>query len=61
MLLKNIEKKIKNEIGPPTIRVGRKILKKLTQFSPRSHPRHLVGQNTAQKDTIKDITSDSHG
>ena len=32
---------------------------KLTQFSPRSHPRHLVGKGTAQKDAIKDVTSDS--
>ena len=30
---------------------------KLTQLSPRSHPRHLVGKRTAQKDAIKDITS----
>ena len=32
---------------------------KLTQYSSRSHPRHLVGKRTAQKDTIIDITSDS--
>ena len=32
---------------------------KLTQLSPGSHPRHLVGTRTAQKDAIKDITSDS--
>ena len=32
---------------------------KLTQLSSRSHPRHLVGKRTAQKDTITDITSDS--
>ena len=32
---------------------------KLTQLSPRSHPRHLVRKRTAQKDTIIDITSDS--
>ena len=32
---------------------------KLTQLSPRSHPRHLVGKRTAQKGAIKDITSDS--
>ena len=31
---------------------------KLTQLSSRSHPRHLVGKRTAQKDTIIDITSD---
>ena len=34
-------------------------LQKLTQLSSRSHPRHLVGKRTAQKDTIIDITSDS--
>ena len=33
---------------------------KLTQLSSRSHPRHLVRKKTAQKDTIIDITSDSH-
>ena len=32
---------------------------KLTQLSPRSHPRHVVGKRTAQKDAIKDNTSDS--
>ena len=32
---------------------------KLTQLSPRFHPRHLVGKRTAQKDAIKDFTSDS--
>ena len=32
---------------------------KLAQLSPRSHPRHLVGKRTAQKDAIKDITSNS--
>ena len=32
---------------------------KLTQLSSRSHPRHLVGKRTAQKDTTTDITSDS--
>ena len=39
-------------------RVGRKTLK-LIQLSPRFHSRHLVGKRTAQKGTIKDITSDS--
>ena len=29
---------------------------KLTQLSSRSHPRHLVGKRTAQKDTIIDIS-----
>ena len=28
---------------------------KLTQLSPRSHPRHLVGKRTVQKYGIKDI------
>ena len=32
---------------------------KLTQLKPRSYPRRSVGKRTAQKDTIKDITSDS--
>ena len=32
---------------------------KLTQLSPRSYPRHLVGKGTAQKETIIDIISDS--
>ena len=32
---------------------------KLTRLSPRSHPGHLVGKRTPQKDAIKDITSDS--
>ena len=34
-------------------------LQKLTQLSSRSHPRHLVGKRTAQKDIIIDITSHS--
>ena len=32
---------------------------KLTQLSPRFHPRHPVGKKTAQKDAVKDITSNS--
>ena len=32
---------------------------KLTQLSSRSHPRHLVGKRTAQKDITMDTTSDS--
>ena len=39
-------------------RVGRKTLG-LTQLSSRSHPRHLVGKRTAQKDITIDTTSDS--
>ena len=31
---------------------------KLTQSSPRSHPRHLVGKGTARRDINNDITSD---
>ena len=30
---------------------------KLTQLSPRSHPRHPMGKRTTQRDTIKDITT----
>ena len=33
---------------------------KLTQLSQRSHPRHLMGKMTAQKDVIIDTTSDRH-
>ena len=32
---------------------------KLTQLSSRSHPRHLVGKRTAQKDITIDTTGDS--
>ena len=32
---------------------------KLLKLRPRSHPRHLVGKRTTQKDAIKDTTSDS--
>ena len=32
---------------------------KQTQLSSRSHPRHLVGKRTAQKDITIDTTSDS--
>ena len=32
---------------------------KLTQLSSRSHPRHLVGKRTAQKDITIDTTRDS--
>ena len=32
---------------------------KETLLRPRSHPGHLVGKRTAQKDAIKDTTSDS--
>ena len=41
------------------IRVGMENPQKLTQLSPRSHPRHVVGKRTAQKAAIKYITSDS--
>ena len=39
--------------------VGKTNPQKLTQLSPRSHPRHLVGKRTAQKDTIINTSSDS--
>ena len=41
--------------GRPVI----KLLGGLPRLSSRSHPRHLEGKRTAQKDTIIDITSDS--
>ena len=31
------------------------IPQKLTQLRPRSHPRHLVGKRTAQKDAIEQL------
>ena len=43
----------------PWIKSRKENPQKLTQLSSRSHPRHLVGKRTAQKDTIIDITSDS--
>ena len=43
----------------PSIESRKENPQKLTQLSSRSHPRHLVGKRTAQKDTIIDITSDS--
>ena len=43
-------RKMQKQEGKPT---------DMTQLSPRSHPRHLMGKRTAQKDAIKDITSDS--
>ena len=54
-----VSKKVNNCDFFPYIRVGKENPQKLTQLSSRSHPRHLVGKRTAQKDTIIDITSDS--
>ena len=43
-----------------TARKSRKeTTQKLTQLSSRSHPKHLVGKRTAQKDITIDTTSDS--
>ena len=42
-----------------TVKSRKENPQKLTQLSSRSHPRHLVGKRTAQKDTIIDITRDS--
>ena len=42
-----------------TVKSRKENPQKLTQLSSRSHPRHFVGKETAQKDTIIDITSDS--
>ena len=46
-------------LGRPAIKSRKENPQKLTQLSSRTHPRHLVGKRTAQKDTIIDITSDS--
>ena len=50
---------VSNRICPTNEIYTRVIPQKLTQLRPRSHPRHLVGKSTAQKDAIKDTTSDS--
>ena len=56
---KYVHEVLVNRLGG--LRVGRKRRKetpqKLTQLSSRSHPRHLVGKRTAQKDTPIDTTS----
>ena len=44
---------------PITIKSRKENPQKLTKLSPRSHSRHPVGKRTAQKDAIKDITSES--
>ena len=46
----NLSRKcIKERVICLKMRVGRKIPQKLTQLSPRSHPRLLVGKRAAQK------------
>ena len=49
---------VSNRICPTNEIYTRVMPQKLTQLRPRSHPRHLVGKSTAQKDAIKDTTSD---
>ena len=52
--------RLQSQTGSKEVRQSRKENpQRLTQLSSRSHPRHLVGKRTAQKDTIIDITSDS--
>ena len=46
-------------LNGPVLKSRKENPQKLTQLSSRSHPRHLVGKKTTQKDTIIDITSDS--
>ena len=53
-----------NPIGHPTFSLlvnksRKENPQKLTQLSSRSHPRHLLGKRTAQKDITIDTTSDS--
>ena len=59
-----ISRKVTQQFSPlPHSTTGVKSRKenpqKLTQLSSRSHPRHLVGKRTAQKDITIDTTSDS--
>ena len=54
--------RIQNLLTPVTIytcKSRKEAPQKLTQLSSRSHPRHLVGKRTAQKDITIDTTSDS--
>ena len=48
-----------NYFKPPPSKSRKENPQKLTQLSSRSHPRHLVGKRTAQKDITIDTTSDS--
>ena len=41
-------------------RVGRKDPQDLTQFSPRSHPRHLMGKRTAHIKTPPKASQENH-
>ena len=43
----------------PCLKSRKENPQKLTQLSSKSHPRHLVGKRTAQKDSTIDTTSDS--
>ena len=58
----NCQKEVKSQTATIYLRFSKSRKEKpqkLTQLSHRSHPRHLVGKRTAQKDEIKHITSDS--
>ena len=59
LLVINRLKKKKNPFRIVSSQNRKENPQKLTQLSSRSHPRHLVGKRTAQKDTTIDITSDS--
>ena len=50
---------LSREIGNFSFKSRKETPQKLTQLSSRSHPRHLVGKRTAQKDITIDTTSDS--
>ena len=49
----------KNQNDPKQWKSRKENPQKLTQLSSISHPRHLVGKRTAQKDITIDTTSDS--
>ena len=58
-MLQNSEGLYITAFSPSVIKSKKENPHKLTQLSSRSHPRHLVGKRTTEKDTIIDITSDS--
>ena len=57
--LANYEQSVPSRVDPLEKGCKNENPQKLTQLSSRSHPRHLVGKMTAQKDITIDTTSDS--
>ena len=48
---KNIQKKAGSQSGDAKVKSRYENSQELTQYSPRSHPRHLVGEGIAQSKT----------